>query len=463
MYVKKVIAVMAILLLVLSLTTACGVEKKAAGGSDEAVPAEQPAKSDDSGTVSETGDAEVKNPNATPEMDFDLGGKTITVVSWWNMEITGEDPDSIQCRENLEALMKKHNFKVEYIAIDYGEYQEKIVASLTAGQPLGDIVRVGKAYAIPALVKRDLLWPVDEYTKNDKVFNQKVTYEFSLYEGRGYGFSEVLKNMSTGMYYNRTLEKRLGLKPLQEYVDSDTWTWETFIKVSKEANQDTNNDGKLDTWGLATGSFLEQALAANATDLIDGRKQNLENSKVIETFNFISRLYTEGVPRPTEGGDWTEPRHFFVQGNTLMYAGADWEANGLKNDMANYDVGFLPFPKGPSATTYHACEPLAQFLTISKVIKNPEQLLYIWEKTFDIESVDEYPGQGEIERTFDNEDDINNARIAGENMRITDSASYPSSPFWEIIGDLTQGVSVSTIIEKYKDQFQAAIDEVYAN
>lgn len=58
--------------------------KKAAGGSDEAVPAEQPAKSDDSGTVSKTGDAEVKDPNATPEMDFDLGGKTIIVVSWWD-------------------------------------------------------------------------------------------------------------------------------------------------------------------------------------------------------------------------------------------------------------------------------------------------------------------------------------------------------------------------------------------
>ncbi|MGO4539217.1 ABC transporter substrate-binding protein, partial [Paenibacillus sp. 2TAB19] len=32
----------------------------------------------------------------SPEMDFDLGGKTIKVVSWWDMTIPEDNPDNIQ-------------------------------------------------------------------------------------------------------------------------------------------------------------------------------------------------------------------------------------------------------------------------------------------------------------------------------------------------------------------------------
>ncbi|REJ20031.1 MAG: ABC transporter substrate-binding protein, partial [Paenibacillaceae bacterium] len=138
----------------------------------------------------------------TPEMDFDLGGKTIRIVSWWDMTIPEDNPDNIQRKQNLEELMAKHNFKVEYIAIDYGEYQQKVTASLLAGEPIGEIVRLGKTYTVPALVKQDLLWPIDEYTKNANAFNQKVTNEYYTYQGRGYGFSENHANLVQGIFYN---------------------------------------------------------------------------------------------------------------------------------------------------------------------------------------------------------------------------------------------------------------------
>jgi len=404
-----------------------------------------------------------EEPDATAsnEMDFDMGGRVIKVVSWWDMTIPEDNPDNIQRKENLEALKAKHNFDIEYIAVDYGEYQERVVASLMAGEPLGDIVRMGKAYMIPTLTKQGMFWPVDEYTSNENVFNQRITNLYSQYEGRGYGFSEGRSNLITGIFYNRTLMKNLGLKPLQEYVDEDNWNWETFIQVAKEANQDTNNDSKIDTWGLAGSSLTEQALAANETDLVNGDKHNLDDPKVVEALNFISKMATEGVARPTEGGDWTEPGQFFRQGNVLMYAGADYETSGLKQDMPDFDIGFVPFPKGPSASTYHAHEPAVQFLTIPKVVENPEQLMYIWEKINDIESIYDYPGQQGLETNFDNEDDIANARMAGDNMNIIDRNSFPSLPYFDMVAEIEQGISVSTVIEKYKAPIQAAIDEVY--
>ncbi|MFS0725564.1 ABC transporter substrate-binding protein [Paenibacillus sp. 1P07SE] len=448
-------------LTLLSLMLAIALAACSSGNGGNGPSTEGPGNEPPTTENTESEGSEEPEGTASNEMDFDMGGRTIKVVSWWDMTIPDNNPDNIQRIENLEALKQKHNFDIEYIAIDYGEYQERVVASLMAGEPLGDIVRMGKAYMIPALTKQDMFWPVDEYTSNENVFNQRITDLYSQFEGRGYGFSEGRTNLITGIFYNRTLMKNLGLKPLQEYVDEDNWNWETFIQVAKEANQDTNNDSKIDTWGLAGGSLTEQALAANGTDLVSGDQQNLDDPKVVEVFNFISRLATESVARPTEGGDWTEPGQFFRQGNTLMYAGADYETSGLKQDMQDFDIGFVPFPKGPSASTYHAHEPAVQFLTIPKVIENPEQLMYIWEKINDIESIYDYPGQAGLETNFDNEDDIANARLAGDNMNIIDRNSFPSLPYYDMVAELEEGISVSTVIEKYKAPIQAAIDEVY--
>jgi hypothetical protein len=34
-------------------------------------------------------------------------------------------------------------------------------------------------------------------------------------------------------------------------------------------------------------------------------------------------------------------------------------------------------------------------------------------------------------------------------------------PYYEFVGEIIEGISVSTVIEKYKAKFQSAIDEVY--
>lgn len=413
----------------------------------------------ESGGDESTGEEEVIG---TPEMDFDMGGRTIKWVSWYDESIKEDNPDNIKMKENLDALMKKHNFKMEYVVVDYGEFQQKVSASLLAGEPLGDIIRVARPWMIPGLVKQGMFTPVDEFTKNEKVFIQQYTNEYALFEGRGYGFRAGINGASQGVFYNRTLMNQLGMKPLQQYVTEENWNWDTFIQVAKEANKDTNNDGKLDTWGLAGASILVQALAANEANLVAEDKQNLEDPKTLEVLHFLSRLATESVGRPTEGGDWTEPGQFFRQGNTLMFASADYEMENLKKDMPDIDIGFLPFPKGPSATQYQSFNTIPNYLTIPSAVENPEQLVYIYEKINDIESIYDYPKQSRFETLFSNEDDLNNAKVAGESIRVVEEVNgYPTMPYYEFIGEILEGISVSTVVEKYKEPFQAAIDEVW--
>ena len=39
--------------------------------------------------------------NATPEMDFDMGGRTIKWVSWYDESIKEDNPDSIAVKKNF--------------------------------------------------------------------------------------------------------------------------------------------------------------------------------------------------------------------------------------------------------------------------------------------------------------------------------------------------------------------------
>ncbi|MFC5529474.1 ABC transporter substrate-binding protein [Cohnella yongneupensis] len=458
---NKKFATTLVSLLMVSALAACGGGNNGNNGS--ASPSTAPSSS---AAVEPSASASASAPEAveegTPDMDFDLGGRTIKVVSWWDMTPGENNPDDIQMKKNLEELEKKHNFKMEFVAVDYGEYQEKVTASLLSGAPIGDIVRVGRNYAFPALVKQDLFWPVDEYTKNKNAFDQDATNKWGQYNGRGYLFEAQRENLVQGIFYNRTLMNKLGIKPLQDYVNEDTWNWDTFVQVAKDANKDTNNDGKLDTWGLANPTLTDPALYSNEATLTSGDKQTLDDPKTVEALNFVSRIATEKVARPTEGGDWTEPGQFFRQGNTLMYTGAMYEIGGLKTDMKDYDIGFVPFPKGPSASVYHSLEGAYQALTIPKAVKDPDKLLYIWEKWHDIDSIYDYPGQAGYEQNLSTEDDINNAKTVAQGLTVLEHGTFmPDFPYYAIGGDLTNGESVSTVIEKYKAPAQAAIDKVY--
>ncbi len=399
---------------------------------------------------------------ASKEMNFDMGGRVIKWASWYDEKIVEDNPDGIKRKAVLDALMKKHNFSIEYVVVDYGQYKDKVTASLIAGEPLGDIVRVARPWMIPSLTKRDLFWPLDQYTTNEKVFLKQYTKEYSFYDGKGYGFRSGNIGAGYGIIYNRTLANKLGMKPLQDYVKDNKWTWDSFIQVAKEANKDTNNDGKMDTFGLASNSILSGALGSNNANLVYNDKQGLDDPKTLEVLNFISKMVTENVARPTEGGGSAEIAQFFKQGNTLMVAGAEYEYDSYKKDMADYDLGFLPFPKGPSATQYQSFVTIPNYLTVPKAVKNPEQLVYIFEKLNEIESIYDYPQQAAFEKRWSNPDDINNAKLAITTIKALDGKDgYPSMPYYEFVGDLRNGTSVSTLVEKYKAQFQSSIDEVW--
>lgn len=446
--------------LMLLVATACGGGQNNNNGNSNSNGNE--AKSPANNEQNSMNDADIDEILAeSPELDFDLGGRVIRWVSHYDESIKGDTPDGVKRVENLQYLQEKHNFTLEFVQIDLGEYQDKVIASILAGQPLGDLVRMMRGMMIPQLVRQDLFWPSEDLITKRSVFVEDA-FKYSEYKGVSYGFQSGINASARGVIYNRTLMNELGLKPLQEYVDEDNWNWDTLLHVIKEANVDTDNDGKIDRWGLANAPFnFIMASNTGANFVIDG-KSGLEDPRTVEVLNFMSTLATENLVRPSEGGDWTEPFQFFLQGNTLLYFGADYEMDTINNDMSDYDIGFLPTPKGPSATGYHGFVTTPSFMTIPKHVSDPENVMYIYEKIHDIVSVYDYPHQPAFETRFSTDYDIANAKYTVDSVRFVDTTdSVPGMPYGEIIEDINNGVPVSTVIETYKAAVESAVNEIW--
>lgn len=103
--------------LVLLLAACSGGSGNPSSGTQETVESET-----NSGTENETSKEPGETENSggeeeevyrTPEMDFDLGGKTIKVVSWWDMTNQERNPDEIAKRRiwmrSWRSIISKSN------------------------------------------------------------------------------------------------------------------------------------------------------------------------------------------------------------------------------------------------------------------------------------------------------------------------------------------------------------------
>jgi multiple sugar transport system substrate-binding protein len=451
------------LLLALSLVfvftlAACG------GGNNSKSNASPSASAEPSASPSAAAE---ESPSANAgEMDFDLGGRTITVAAWWDNTPAGNTPAEKQILQNIQDLQAKHNFTLKFENVAYDQIAEKTTSSVLAGQPFADIVRLTRGMAFPGLITKDIVQPLDDLlvaSGADKaVFVNPIYDKVATFDGKLFGWGDNPYFDYSGILYNRTLLQKLGIKDLAEYVKEGTWNWATFQDVAKQATQG-DNFGFVDF----TSDFLDFALASNNADLINlaDKKQALDDPKVLEAMQFTQDVMNANYFPEGMRSDYQYPGPAFRKGNVLMYAAFNWMTQGVKTDMGDTDIGFVPFPKGPSAETFSTNATDPNFWTVPKGVKDPEKVLYLFRKMYDVPPSEEYPGQNTLEATYTNQQDIDMAIEASKNLKVMDYKllmSIYQDDFYAMVDDLTTGAqSPATAVEARKSIFQKALDDTF--
>ncbi|MFC5651905.1 ABC transporter substrate-binding protein [Paenibacillus solisilvae] len=448
---------------------ACGGGNNAANTNGENAPANAPANTPanapaDEPAANATTDNKPAEDNAAAEETIkkELAGRTIKISAWWDGTPKPDSDSSIARIAKTKEVEAKYGVKIEYVNVPFDQYQAKFTTTVLAGQPFADIVRLQYDWALVASLKDQLL-KLNDYTNID---DSKLFGKAYPLKGEDYGFDGKNPINDQGVFYNRDLFKKLGLTDPQEIFDQGNWTWDTFEDLAKKATQDTNNDGKPDTygwsgWNFETAQFLIASNGSAVSDDVEG-KEMISDPKTIEALDFLNKMYNVDHVVKVKKGDvnnWEE-RVTFGDGDVAMTYAFGWLNGEYKGKKIDY--GYVPFPKGPQATDY--VNPVTgggHAWFIPKGVKNPDLVMKIYEEINDIPTKEEYPGQEWLEQIVNTPKDIELIQGMAGKVRFMNFTAYPGFPFADFVGEVTKNkVPAATAAEKFKQPAQAAMDKI---
>lgn len=437
----------------LSVVLTLGATACSKGGTDGSTGSPSPS-------VSSKASEKAADP-ANDKSKSDLGGRTIRIAAWWDDSPKPDTDTGKALVEQQKKVEQKYNIKIEYVNVPFNDYVQKFTTTVLAGQPFADIVRLQYDWALGAVTKGQLL-KLNSYIDITKSKNLQKGYPL---KGEDYGFSTKGATNDGGILYNRELFKKLGLTDPQELVQQGKWNWDEFEKLAKQATQDTNNDGKPDTWGWSgwdaeAGQFFIVSNGGTIADDTAG-KEMLSDPKTIEAIDFLNKLYNVDKVVKVKKGDvnlWEE-RTTFGDGDVAMSYGWGWLTDEYKKK--NIDYGYVPFPKGPKGTDFVNPMSGGHAWFIPKGVDKPEVVERIYDELKDVPSKESYPGQDWLEMKFKTQKDIDLIRKMEGKEKFMNFGAYPEYPYNTFVGNVIKDqVPAATAAEKLKQSAQASIDKL---
>lgn len=300
--------------------------------------------------------------------EYDLGGQTIKIASYMADGMREYFTDG-EGRGRLEKVEEAFNCKIEFVQVDWDGAEHRILASIIAGDPVGDLIYITNRW-LPLLAGNGALLPLDdilteEYYASLPGSHKNMRELYSSYQGKAYGISvngSYQRNMdigsAQGWIYNRDLFVQAGLPTPNELQNEGRWNWETMKELAIALTQDIDGDGVVDIYGV--GARLdpwpieqEMAVYANGGGIIkfvDGKAVFAMNDpEAIEAIEMWKEL--DQVHGCVMAGDKYDIRAEFNQGKVAMFR-LDLYALPDHAKEVDFDYGWVFFPMGPRATDF---------------------------------------------------------------------------------------------------------------
>ena len=298
-------------------------------------------------------------PGETP---VDLEGYEFIVADFnggrWTKENSGTPyADAwVQLLDEVETL---YNCKITQNVLNVSEMFTIIQPEIAAGGKYADLVVTTQwqyGYFLGAGVMLDL--NTLDVNWDNEWWNQNIR-AISSYGGKTFtgGGSFIFDTAQTWLlYYNEAIWNQHGFEDPYKLVDEGRWTQELFSKYCREAAEDRDNSGAIDShedvWGVIapTGDFCRawyMALGGKyfETDPATGKVRLACNNQ--RTFDIVEEMHTmvqkdRTVSNSLQFDSMAEFVSMFAGGGSLFFAYMPG-ITGLQ-DMED-DWGVMPLPK----------------------------------------------------------------------------------------------------------------------
>lgn len=318
--------------------------------------------------------SEIPKPTENPEAVRNLNGLEIIIGDTYSPEIP---PAWTNAQEEATAKYREEIMQIYYCTIgakkvaDWEEMQEVFISSVEAGEPVAQVFELDYRFIAKPLsmgLFYDLA-TLEELGINDRERGDKWNGAVKRFMTKGeniYGMRSQPMEPGGGILWNKRLFEEAGIDPNLPYdlVQTGQWTWSWFEDICEYLTRDTDGDGQVDVYALASDStdLLQCLVSSTGEDFIGVDKDGViyNNSKseaVLSAMEYAAGLYEKGyeLPCPSdEAEDWYITA--FREGKVAMQfteeALCKPDAPYGENSMTDA-VGFVVPPKPDGQEEYY--------------------------------------------------------------------------------------------------------------
>lgn len=292
---------------------------------------------------------------------YDFGGMEVTIYDWWS---NPDAPVVSKQQEDEKAfrqwMMDTYNFKVVQTNLaGWGEHPTEVANYCITGGDDARVFIVDGRSAISGLNAN--FWAdlskIPNVNWSDKKWNKAVLN--ILKNGDSfYAFAYGKPEPKHCVFWNKRVLQENGYDPdvIYDLQKEGKWTWAKFEEMCASLTKDTNNDGVIDQYAMASfnSEFTWAALQANGGSIVEQDSNgkyylNLESDKSMEALNWVKKMFTNYQMPQAEDAAWDYFKTAFTNGEVAFYVNHEYDAspNGLLSNMKD-DWGMACFPLGPN-------------------------------------------------------------------------------------------------------------------
>ena len=292
---------------------------------------------------------------------YDFGGLEVTIYDWWS---NPDAPVVSKQQEDEKAfrqwMMDTYNFKVVQTNLaGWGEHPTEVANYCITGGDDARVFIVDGRSAISGLKAN--FWAdlskVPNVDWSNKKWNRAVLDVLKSGDSF-YTFAYGKPEPRHCIFWNKRVLQENGYDPdvIYDLQKSGEWTWAKFEEMCANLTKDTDNDGVIDQYAMASfnSEFTWAALQANGGSIVDQDSNgkyylNLESDNSMEALNWTKKMFVNYQMPQAEGAAWDYFKTAFTNGEVAFYVNHEYDAqpNGLLATMKD-DWGMACFPLGPN-------------------------------------------------------------------------------------------------------------------
>jgi hypothetical protein len=337
----------------------------------------------------------------------DDGKRIITIGTWYDRFYVSkhksiqDDPrmtEPVTAQMQLDAVRRleaKYNVVLNYVNLTFEGVQESIAVSIVAGAPDVDIYEADLQFGIPAALNNYAISLEEMGLQDTDVFGSQTVMKHLVLTGQQESFLFTpSSNGATSAYvlaFNMDLIKAAKLTNPQDLYDRDKWTWEKWREYLRVLTQDADDDGNIDIYGFSGywTYLLSNLLLSNNTGIAPGLTETLSDPKTAEVLEFINTIYNvDKTARPWDRSNWEINNRLYAEGLSGFWIGADWIFNEQGGGDLPFEIGVVPWPRGPmgSFEENRHSQPQGNWYFIPRGVEEPRlvyDVIFDWMNWYD--------------------------------------------------------------------------------